>query len=99
MAPSVLTGLIDPSIPAAITMDTISSSPLHTHYISQFTHRNLQLLRTFSPRTFLRVVDHIDLDAFYVQCEMVRLNTPRTQPLAVQQWESLIAVNYAASVV
>ncbi|EEP78899.1 conserved hypothetical protein [Uncinocarpus reesii 1704] len=27
---------------------------------------------------------------------MVRLNTPRTQPLAVQQWDSLIAVNYAA---
>ena len=27
---------------------------------------------------------------------MVRLNTPRDQPLAVQQWESLIAVNYAA---
>nr|KMM67749.1 sister chromatid cohesion protein Eso1 [Coccidioides posadasii RMSCC 3488] len=96
MAPSVLTGLIDPSLPAATTMDTISSSPLHTHYISQFTHRNLQLLRTFSPRTPLRVVAHIDLDAFYAQCEMVRLNTPRTQPLAVQQWESLIAVNYAA---
>ncbi|OAX81551.1 hypothetical protein ACJ72_04105 [Emergomyces africanus] len=27
---------------------------------------------------------------------MVRLSTPLTQPLAVQQWESLIAVNYPA---
>ena len=27
---------------------------------------------------------------------MVRLNTPRDRPLAVQQWDSLIAVNYAA---
>ncbi|OAT04698.1 DNA polymerase eta subunit [Blastomyces gilchristii SLH14081] len=63
---------------------------------SRFTHRHLTLLRASSPRTPLRIIAHIDLDAFYAQCEMVRLNTPRTQPLAVQQWESLIAVNYAA---
>jgi DNA polymerase eta len=42
------------------------------------------------------VVAHIDLDAFYAQCEMVRLGTPRDTPLAVQQWGSLIAINYAA---
>ncbi|EEH21712.1 hypothetical protein PABG_03928 [Paracoccidioides brasiliensis Pb03] len=63
---------------------------------SNFTRRHLTLLRSNSPRTPLRVVAHIDLDAFYAQCEMVRLNTPLTQPLAVQQWESLIAVNYPA---
>ncbi|PGH36611.1 DNA polymerase eta subunit [[Emmonsia] crescens] len=63
---------------------------------SQFTHRHLTLLRVSSPRTPLRIIAHIDLDAFYAQCEMVRLNTPLTQPLAVQQWESLIAVNYPA---
>ncbi|KAF3479704.1 DNA polymerase eta [Arthroderma uncinatum] len=63
---------------------------------SQFTYRHFQLLRSFSTRTPLRVIAHIDLDAFYAQCEMVRLNTPRDQPLAVQQWQSLIAVNYAA---
>ncbi|KAM5435839.1 N-acetyltransferase eso1 [Microsporum ferrugineum] len=63
---------------------------------SQFTYRHLQLLRSFSTRTPLRVIAHIDLDAFYAQCEMVRLNTPRDQPLAVQQWQSLIAVNYPA---
>lgn len=63
---------------------------------SRFTYRHFQLLRSFSTRTPLRVIAHIDLDAFYAQCEMIRLNTPRDQPLAVQQWQSLIAVNYAA---
>lgn len=46
--------------------------------------------------TPLRVIAHIDLDAFYAQCEMVRLGTPRETPLAVRQWDSLIAVNYPA---
>lgn len=31
-----------------------------------------------------------------LQVEHVRLGIPYTQPLAVQQWEGLIAVNYAA---
>ncbi|PGH16303.1 hypothetical protein AJ79_01842 [Helicocarpus griseus UAMH5409] len=63
---------------------------------SAFIHRHLTLLRSCSLRTPLRLIAHIDLDAFYAQCEMVRLNTPLTQPLAVQQWDSLIAVNYPA---
>ncbi|KZZ92312.1 ImpB/MucB/SamB family protein [Ascosphaera apis ARSEF 7405] len=63
---------------------------------SQFSYRHLQLLRSFSTKSPLRVIAHIDLDAFYAQCEMVRLGLPRDVPLAVQQWESLIAVNYAA---
>jgi len=41
-------------------------------------------------------VAHIDLDAFYAQCEMVRLGIPADQPLAVQQWQGLIAINYPA---
>ncbi|OJD27571.1 hypothetical protein ACJ73_01029 [Blastomyces percursus] len=80
-----------PIQPAPTT--TMSLPPPTT---SHFTQRHLTLLRASSPRTPLRIIAHIDLDAFYAQCEMVRLNTPRTQPLAVQQWESLIAVNYAA---
>ena len=32
----------------------------------------------------------------FFQVEQVRLNIPWDQPLAVQQWEGLIAVNYAA---
>ncbi|KAJ6022270.1 hypothetical protein N7540_007774 [Penicillium herquei] len=63
---------------------------------SRYTHRHFQLLRQGSPATPLRAIAHIDLDAFYAQCEMVRLGTPRDTPLAVRQWESLIAVNYPA---
>ncbi|CAG9463583.1 unnamed protein product [Pedinophyceae sp. YPF-701] len=44
----------------------------------------------------LRVVTHIDLDCFYCQVETVRLSIPRDAPLAVQQWQGLIAVNYPA---
>jgi DNA polymerase eta len=43
-----------------------------------------------------RVIVHVDLDAFYAAVEQVRLGLPIEQPLAVQQWEGLIAVNYAA---
>ncbi|KAJ5108526.1 hypothetical protein N7456_005201 [Penicillium angulare] len=63
---------------------------------SRYTHRQFQLLRQGSTATPLRAIAHIDLDAFYAQCEMVRLGTPRDTPLAVRQWDSLIAVNYAA---
>lgn len=43
-----------------------------------------------------RTVMHMDLDAFYAQVEMVRTGTPREVPLAVQQWQGLIAVSYPA---
>eukprot|EP00892_Ulva_mutabilis_P007317 jgi/Ulvmu1/4958/UM207_0002.1 len=43
-----------------------------------------------------RVVVHVDLDCFYCQVEQKRLGIPRSQPCAVQQWQGLIAVNYAA---
>ncbi|CAG8245216.1 unnamed protein product [Penicillium olsonii] len=72
---------------------TDSSDPVKT---SRFTYRQLQGLRHGSTATPLRVVAHIDLDAFYAQCEMVRLGTSRETPLAVRQWDSLIAINYAA---
>lgn len=42
------------------------------------------------------MIAHIDLDAFYAQCEGVRLGIPGDQPLAVQQWQGLIAINYPA---
>ncbi|KAI9930008.1 hypothetical protein ASPWEDRAFT_35267 [Aspergillus wentii DTO 134E9] len=63
---------------------------------SRYTYRQLQLLRQNSTACPLRVIAHVDLDAFYAQCEMVRLGTERTTPLAVRQWDSLIAVNYPA---
>ncbi|KAI9102840.1 hypothetical protein DFS34DRAFT_412582 [Phlyctochytrium arcticum] len=43
-----------------------------------------------------RAILHIDLDAFYCQVEHVRLGIPLTEPLCVQQWQGLIAVNYEA---
>ena len=44
----------------------------------------------------LRVILHLDLDCFYAQVEHERLKIPHDEPLAVQQWGSLLAVNYAA---
>ena len=43
-----------------------------------------------------RAVLHIDMDCFYAQVEHNRLGISRDEPLAVVQWEGLIAVNYAA---
>lgn len=42
------------------------------------------------------VVLHVDLDCFYCQVEQLRLGIDAAVPLAVRQWDSLIAVNYAA---
>ncbi|KAJ5573679.1 uncharacterized protein N7459_008106 [Penicillium hispanicum] len=75
--------------------DPVNASPDAVRR-SRYTHRQLHLLRQGSTATPLRAIAHIDLDAFYAQCEMVRLGTPRDTPLAVRQWDSLIAVNYAA---
>ncbi|KAL3473921.1 hypothetical protein BJX99DRAFT_188877 [Aspergillus californicus] len=73
-----------------------SLESMHMKQHSRYTHRQFHLLRQASPASPLRVIAHIDLDAFYAQCEMVRLGTPRDVPLAVQQWDSLIAINYPA---
>ncbi|GAM89144.1 hypothetical protein ANO11243_071790 [Dothideomycetidae sp. 11243] len=63
---------------------------------SRFTYKQLSQLAQFNPACPLRVIAHVDLDAFYAQCEMVRLGLSPDQPLAVQQWQGLIAINYAA---
>lgn len=65
-----------------------ASSPLSAAGMqrSQFTYRQFAQLASFSTSNPLRVVAHIDLDAFYAQCEMVRLGLPEDKPLAVQQW-------------
>ncbi|KAF6239643.1 hypothetical protein HO173_002189 [Letharia columbiana] len=63
---------------------------------SRFTYKHLAQLALSSNTCPLRVIAHIDLDAFYAQCEGVRLCIPEEQPLAVQQWQGLIAINYPA---
>ena len=42
------------------------------------------------------IILHIDLDAFYAQVEQIRLKLDASVPLAVLQWNGLLAVNYAA---
>lgn len=80
----------------------IASSPLspstakHRRQRSRFTFKQLSTLASSQASCPLRVIAHIDLDAFYAQCEMVRLNVPEDVPLAVQQWQGLIAINYPA---
>ncbi|KAL6871378.1 DNA/RNA polymerase [Trichoderma novae-zelandiae] len=76
--------------------DSGASSPLRDARRSRFTYRQLAQLATYGTTTPLRVIAHVDLDAFYAQCEMVRLGIPEDKPLAVQQWQGLIAINYPA---
>ncbi|PNS17957.1 N-acetyltransferase eso1 [Sphaceloma murrayae] len=76
---------------------TYLSSPLSTRPPkSKFTYKHLSTLLSYSTTSPLRCIAHIDLDAFYAQCEQVRLNLPPSTPLAVQQWQGLIAINYPA---
>ena len=63
---------------------------------SRFTYKQLNLLAQSSTSCPLRVIALIDYDAFYAQCESVRLGLPPEQPLGVQQWQGLIAINYPA---
>jgi DNA polymerase eta len=74
----------------------VSSDASQGTRLSTFTRRHVDQLAAFSATTPLRTIAHIDLDAFYAQCEMVRLGVADDQPLAVQQWQALIAVNYPA---
>ncbi|KXS95259.1 hypothetical protein AC578_9460 [Pseudocercospora eumusae] len=63
---------------------------------SKYNWKHLHALAHSATNCPLRVIAHIDLDAFYAQCEMIRLNVDPDQPLAVQQWQGLIAINYPA---
>lgn len=74
----------------------IASSPAGPRRKSKFMFKHLSFLSQSSTSCPLRVIAHIDLDAFYAQCEMVRLGVAEDQPLAVQQWQGLIAINYPA---
>ncbi|KAF2485140.1 hypothetical protein BDY17DRAFT_277386 [Neohortaea acidophila] len=63
---------------------------------SKFTYKHLSTLSQYATNCPLRVIAHLDLDAFYAQCETVRLGIDPSLPLAVQQWQGLIAINYPA---
>lgn len=44
----------------------------------------------------LAVIAHIDLNAFFAQCEQIRLGKTISDPVVCCQWTSLIAISYAA---
>ncbi|POR35720.1 N-acetyltransferase eso1 [Tolypocladium paradoxum] len=73
---------------AGVPPQELPARPIHEMQGSQ--------LASYSTSNPLRVIAHIDLDAFYAQCEMVRLGVAEDRPLAVQQWQGLIAINYPA---
>lgn len=83
------------SSPAFLESSPVSLSTQRRHK-SAFTYKHLAQLASSATSCPLRVIAHIDLDAFYAQCEMVRLDIPLDKPLAVQQWQGLIAINYPA---
>ncbi|ETN40296.1 uncharacterized protein HMPREF1541_04572 [Cyphellophora europaea CBS 101466] len=75
----------------------VASSPIGgRRRKSRFTYKQLNLLAQSSTNCPLRCIALIDYDAFYAQCESVRLGLPPDQPLGVQQWQGLIAINYPA---
>lgn len=64
--------------------------------LSRFNYRDLRLLSKSSVDSRLRTITLIDFDCFYAQCESVRLGLPPEQPLGVQQFKHVIAINYPA---
>ncbi|KAK0930959.1 DNA-directed DNA polymerase eta rad30 [Friedmanniomyces endolithicus] len=84
------------SSPDFLSSPTTPRRTRRTRRKSRFTYKNLSTLAHSSPTCPLRVIAHIDLDAFYAQCETVRLGINPAKLLAVQQWQGLIAINYPA---
>lgn len=84
------------SAPAFASSPSLSITSPRRIPKSRFTFKQLQQLKSYSTQTPLRVIAHVDLDAFYAQCETVRLGLDPAKPLAVQQWQGLIAINYPA---
>ena len=90
------------------TEPTHQPIPTHTNLETAFhtsgpppwptiTYKHLLSAGTLNPTNPLRVVAHCDVDAAYAQFEASRLGLDATVvPIAVQQWQGLIAVNYPA---
>ncbi|KAK6458581.1 DNA polymerase eta subunit [Scheffersomyces xylosifermentans] len=69
-----------------------------TSTCSKFTFKDLLDLNDpkLSYQSPLSVISLIDLNAFFAQVEQLRLNLPVEAPVVCVQWQSLIAVSYAA---
>lgn len=73
---------------------SVHDRPVRAEPVVTFRHL---LSTTFEASNPLRVIAHCDVDAAYAQFEAARLGIDcKNTPLAVLQWTSLIAVNYAA---
>ena len=59
------------------------------------TYRHMQS-PVVGPRHPLRFIALCDCNAFYANCEQIRLGIDPAKPLVVLQWNALIAVNYPA---
>ena len=87
---SLTNPLLCSCVPSAMTSSQpyLASSPISPaagrKRKSRFTYKHLSQLSLSSTTCPLRVIAHIDLDAFYAQCEGVRLGIAEDQPLAVQ---------------
>ena len=77
-------------------MQSSPLTPSRRRRKSKFTFKHLSALAQSSTHCPLRCIALIDYDAFYAQCEQVRLGIPDDVPLAVRQWQGLIAINYPA---
>lgn len=65
---------------------------------SKFTYKHLRQLRDSKTayKSPLSIIGFIDLNAFFAQCEQIRLGLPDEAPVVCAQWQSLIAVSYPA---
>lgn len=72
-------------------------APVSARTPSQFTYNHLyQLATALAYLLPLAVVGFIDQNAFFAQVEQHRLGRTRADPVVCAQWDSLIAVLYAA---
>ncbi|KAG7751116.1 hypothetical protein KL912_000249 [Ogataea haglerorum] len=65
---------------------------------SSYTYQNLLDLNNIERSTDspLSVIGHIDINAYFAQYEQIRLGLTPQDPVVCLQWNSLIAVSYAA---
>lgn len=91
------------STTASTTASTTSQEPQHNiiwwyqlSYISVKEHIFRGMSVEENGLHSSRVIILLDLDCFYAQCESVRLSLAPSLPLCLLQWNSALAVNYAA---
>lgn len=82
----------DPGIPPQVPIKVIPRD------VSNYTIQNVLDLNNVQ-RSYalpLAVIGLIDMNAFFAQVEQIRLGLTRDDPVVCAQWQSLIAVSYAA---